>query len=128
MNRLLKFFHEFVNPHCDHCDVERAEKKVCSSCETLKTQLQIANFEKQQLLNSILSPVVAESFGERRDIPAAVEPIVPRHVPWNVRRKMLEEEDKHKMNLMREASKNMATVQSKSTEELEKELGIAGGS
>ena len=44
----------------------------------------------------------------------------PKNIPWNVRRQMLESEDREKARLMREAPKPISTA------ELEQELDVAG--
>lgn len=86
----------------------------CKSCETLIKQLEIANYEKKQLLDRILEkPTIIEKSPTNEVI------IPPRNVPWNVRRQMMEAEDREKARLMREVAKPI------STEDLEKELDIA---
>lgn len=86
---IREFFHHLFNPHCHHCAEEKEQASVCRSCEILKLQLEIANIEKQKLLDALL----------RRDEPVAPPvqeniPIRPRHVSWPVRRQMLEAEDR----------------------------------
>lgn len=94
------------------------ENKICASCETLKLQLEIANYEKQQLLNRLLAPPVTE---ERPVAPEPTTVLRPRNVPWAVRRQMLEREDRIKAATLRNAAK----PDSVATEELEKELNVA---
>ena len=94
------------------------ENLPCESCETLKAQLEIANYEKKQMLETILSftkPVV-EIKTETRDI----EPIIPKTVPWAVKRRMIEAEDRRTAQLKREKEVEIA--------ELEKELGVSDAS
>ncbi len=107
------WIHRLFNPHCPDCKEEREDSMVCESCETLKQQLEIANYEKKQLMDRILEKPALESKPELREV------TVPRAVPWPVRRQMLEAEDREKARLMREAPKPV------STEDLEKELDIA---
>ncbi len=87
--------------------------KVCQSCETLKQQLEIANYEKRALLDRLLKEPEKETIKEKRVT------TIPRTVHWNIRRQMLEQEDREKAKLMREAPKPQAT------DDLEKELNIA---
>lgn len=108
---MTNFFHRLFNPHCSSCYENEKDNKICQSCETLKTQLDISNFEKKQLLERLLNPIQPE-----KPEPVEYEPIPNKNVPWNVRRQMLEAEDREKAKLMRAAPK--------STEILEKELGI----
>jgi hypothetical protein len=91
----------------------RREARVCDSCETLKHQLEVANFEKKQLLDRLLEKPVVEPAKE----PTMVTK--PLGIPWHVRRQILEQEDREKAKLLREAPKPQ------STEDLEKELDVA---
>lgn len=118
------------------------DSKVCKSCETLRHQLEIANFEKKQLLDSILTtkPPVEQ--------PVYVQPesLKPKNISWAVRRQMLEAEDRKQASLFREQAKheqelklaaqiprgpdgglNVTIPDRNSIEELEKELGIGEG-
>jgi hypothetical protein len=113
MNSITKFFHELFQPHCPHCLEERQEDKHCESCETLKEQLSIANHERELLLQRILTPAPREADRIMAPEPQAVK---PRTVPWNIRRQMLEQEDREKARILREAPQPIA--------DLEKELGI----
>jgi hypothetical protein len=99
----------------------------CASCETLRMQLAIANDEKRQLLESILHPV------DRDITPASpvlnqveFEKLKPKMMTWNVRKQMLEAEDRAAAALMREQrEKNQPTEALKQDiEKLEKELGV----
>lgn len=104
------WIHRLFNPHCPSCH----DEMICNSCELLKGQLEVANHEKNRLLDRLLEkPAV--------DIPAPpMEVTRPHNIPWAVRRQMLESEDREKARLMREAP-----VAKISTEDLEKELDIA---
>lgn len=93
------------------------EEKICQSCETLKQQLEIANYEKQQLLNRIIEKPAPEP--EKQPI----EVTRPKMIPWNVRKQMLEREDREKAKLMKNAPKPDA--EKADVAELEKELDIA---
>ena len=90
------------------------DETVCKSCETLKAQLEVVNYEKTQLLAKILKEPDLP-----KEEPPAPKISIPRTLPWAVRRQMLEKEDREKARLMREAPKPV------STEDLEKELDIA---
>jgi hypothetical protein len=113
----MNWLHRLFNPHCPHCEI--AVK--CESCETLRSQLSLANHEKDQLLKYILEP--------RQEFQAAlptvihdenVESIKPKIVPWHVRKQMLETEDRRQAELLRESKKNVSAA----VEELERNLGI----
>ena len=104
---MSNWVHRLFNPHCEHC----LDERVCKSCETLKEQLESVNHEKNKLLDKLLTPPVAEVVaGPVREV------TTPVNVPWNVRRQMLEREDRERAKLMRNAPIP--------TEDLEKELNI----
>ena len=92
---LLKWYKEYL---------EVKGNKVCESCETLKQQLEIANYEKKQLLNRMLE----------KPEPIPVEPLKeimpPKSLPWRARRQILEAEDREKARAMREAAKPDAKI------------------
>lgn len=92
--------------------------QVCDSCETLRHQLEIANYEKKQLLERILEKPEPVKDPVRNETPM----LVPRNVPWNVRRQMLEAEDRAKAKLMKDAPKPDNETEKKETEQFEKEL------
>jgi hypothetical protein len=95
------------------------EEKVCQSCETLRQQLEISNYEKGELLKKLLKEPEAPPITEAPNITP------PRMVPWNVRRQMLEREDREKARLMRDAPKPDANTNKADVAELEKELDVA---
>lgn len=87
----------------------------CQSCETLKLQLSIANHEKDELLRTILS--FSKPPEQAPAQPIDYEKVKPKLMTWNVRKHMLEAED-------RAAAALLAEQQKKSIENLEKEVGI----
>lgn len=110
---MSNFIHRLINPHCEHCKEEREDSRICSSCETLRAQLELANYDKGRLLDRLLEKPGIE-------VPSKLAEITrPQTVPWNVRRQMLEKEDREKARLMAKAPKPIPT------EDLEKELEIA---
>lgn len=105
---MSNWFHRFFNPHCSHC----AEERICQSCEVLKQQVEAANYQNNRLMDRLLEKPAPE-------VPRApMEITKPVNIPWNVRKQMLEAEDREKAKLMREAPKPIQT------EDLEKELDI----
>jgi hypothetical protein len=87
------------------------EPSPCPVCEVLREQLHKSEVERKDLLQRALAPppqVVEQKVNEEDFVP-----IKPQYVPWNVRRQMLEAEDKKQAQLIRER-----------TAELEKELKI----
>lgn len=120
MNFITRFFHELLNPHCDHCHTEKQESRECPNCAILRQLLETEKFEKKELLNHMLEPkeiireVAVPSVGMSNKVPLS------RATPWRVRKELLEQEDRKAAQLAAEH----ARVSAKSTEELEKELGI----
>jgi hypothetical protein len=87
------------------------EESGCQTCEVLRAQLDESNRERRELLHKLLTK-------DQTEPPQKVNeedfvPIKPQYVPWNVRRQMLEAEDKKQAQLIRERNA-----------ELEKELKI----
>jgi hypothetical protein len=111
---IYNWFHKFLNPHCPHCKEEQEYARTCFSCETLRTQIEISRIENKRLLDRILEKPTVETPSLQ-----PMEPTRPLNIPWNVRRQMLESEDREKARLMAQAPKPI------STEELEKELDVA---
>ena len=98
----------------------KQENNICNSCETLKQQLEIVNYEKRQLINRILEK--PESEPEREFAPIPKE--LPKVVPWHIRRQMLEAEDRKKAELLRKAPKSDTEIKT-DVEQLEREMDIA---
>lgn len=93
------------------------EEEICQSCETLRQQLEIANYEKGQLLSKIL---------KEPEVPKETQPpqiTRPTRLPWPARRQLLEQEDREKARLIRSAPKPDATIAD--VAELEKDLKVA---
>ena len=89
---MIKFFHKLFNPHCADCRAEEIDKELsnheartCKSCETLRLQLDIANYEKKDLLNRLLNPI-------REEVTESIEfKEVPKQIPFHVRKAQLEQ-------------------------------------
>lgn len=88
------------------------DRNICQSCEVLKTALERANLEKDKLLRELLTGDIDNPPMMRDDVPLAL----PKNIPWNVRKQMLEREDRERARIL-----NDAPIP-KSTEDLEKEL------
>lgn len=115
---LLKWYREFKEI--------RAEFKsdvVCVSCESLKQQVEVLQYNNNQLLGALThKPEVVE-----RVIDPNLKPMLPRRMPFTQRREMLEAEDRHRAQLLRKKAEEMAptpTVASTTLEALEDEVGV----
>lgn len=118
------WFHHLLNPHCEQCKEEREENKVCPSCEILKQQLEIANYDRRQMTKDLIDAYKPAPPAP----PAAInyDEIKPRNIPFPVRRQMLEEEDRRKAIALRQNAESQKAAATQSVESLEKELGIEG--
>jgi len=101
-------------------ELER-EKSVCYSCETLRTQLAEANYEKKQLLMRVLNQgnVINAVPPVEEDEP--LKQIPAKHLPWPAMRARLEEQDRLK-SLELDKEKKIRAELDKENERLEKEV------
>jgi hypothetical protein len=106
--------------------LEFAERRrglqVCESCETLKQMNDHLRMDNDRLLRRIL-----EKPTEPEQIREAPQVSLPKSIPWNIRRQMLEKEDREKARLMREAPKPRENIEMEEIgiKEFEKELANA---
>jgi len=120
---MFKWLHHLLNPHCEHCYEQACDAQVCQSCEILKTQLEISNYEKKKLLDTILSSNQSE-VPQEKELPI---PIRPKHTPWEVTKNALEAADRKQAELMREHQRTVDELKKNlgpSIEKLEEELGV----
>lgn len=140
---MIKFLHHLFTPHCPDCRAEFIENreelklqhadelheresiKVCESCQTLTRQLEIANAEKERLLDRLLEITNPSKQVITQETPKVS---MPRAIPWNMRRQMLENEDRRKAQLSRQAPKADAPIVERADiKDLEKDLGVDDG-
>lgn len=120
MGNIVTWIHHLLNPHCVDCLEEKLGSKICASCETLKQQLQQANYEKQLLLNRILSPNNPEPVEIEQE---PIELKQSKYVPWSVMRQTLEENDRAKAIEIAKQKAEREKLQ-KEIEQIEKEVGV----
>ena len=115
------FFHKLLHPHCEQCKISEEERfaraeelKSCKTCEFLKMELAKERQRSGELLASILT---AQKANETISAPVNYEPIPSPYVPWHIRQRKLEDEDRKKALDLKGQVKQTETV-----EELEKEL------
>lgn len=128
MNKVGLWFHQLFNPHCSHCALlleeereRKAESKVCDTCEVLKSELAQAHNQIRELQSVLIHPTKTE---EPRINTSELKPILPSRIPWKVRQQMLEKEDRHAAELIRNRATQNPNPKSVSIEELEAELGV----
>lgn len=120
-----QWIHHLINPHCEHCKTEAEESRLCKSCEVVKHQLEIANYEKKQLLEAILDGAKPRASYQQK--PVEYEPLKPKSIPWQVRKQMLEAEDRERAKLMSKQKTEEVRIDNDLTNEIremEEELGI----
>jgi hypothetical protein len=110
---MANWFHRFFNPHCPHCAEELVQEMICESCETLKIENARLQRDNDRLLERILEKPETP---KEREIAPVPQSVLPKTLPWAVRRQMLEAEDREKARLMTKAAKPDVTT----TEEMEK--------
>lgn len=114
MNFIAKFFHEFLNPHCEDCIQEDLNNPLV---EELKLELANIRRERDRLLDYVLLKSEPQiEYNPSEDL----EPIQPKTVPWKIRKHMLEAEDSKKAALIRKNKEEQADA----IAELEKNLGV----
>lgn len=124
IRELLEIRYEFKERKVRLAEEKYERAHVCQSCEVLKSQLDRANREKDQLLRELLADDIKN---ETQPAAEAPQPVNPRLIPWKIKQQQLEAEDRAEA-IKREAFKKeqeAARLASKpSTSELEKNLGV----
>ena len=100
--------------------------ETCKSCETLKSQLAIANAEKKELTDTLLSLIKPKTY---EAAPMEVQPIIPTVGLWSRRRDMIEASKREEAKILanskvmgREDKTNKQPV--RDIETLEQEVGL----
>lgn len=110
---MFHWLHHLFNPHCKDCELSQQNameiKNSCASCDTLREQLSLEREEKRLLLRKLLPDEVKELPSSTEDL----KPIRTTAPSWNERRRLLEENDRAKAEILR-----------KKNEELEKDLQL----
>jgi len=89
----------------------------CKGCETLKYQLELANYEKKQLLDTILNIVKPQPV---ISTPVTTQPIHKVASSWTKQRAALEAEDRHRAQI--EAKDKLSVELKNRVDILEEEL------
>ena len=110
----------------------KTDYESCKSCETLKQQLEIANFEKQQLTDTLLGLLKPKVYEQ----PAReLQPLENTLQTFSRRKQKLEEEARQRARILRDSPfvasnvnkpvvKLSPDLDTSSVKELEEELGI----
>lgn len=94
-------------------------REECKVCHELRSQLDFANSQNKYLLDKHFEPQVVYKQAESTEAPA---PVGKAPIPWNIRKTLLEAEDRKTAQLMRDRAKELKNA--KSVDELEKSLDI----
>lgn len=95
----------------------RLHEEVCQSCEILKQTNDHLRMDNEKLLRRLIDKPEPELVRNEVSEP---QPLT-RHIPWAVRKQMLEAEDRQKAKLMAQ----FGALGNSKIEDLEKEMGIA---
>lgn len=104
---MRKWFHHLFNPHCADCKFNQLESKECKSCDTLKLALDHLEYQNRELLKTILElskPKVETVPTLTRE---EIESLAPKTIPWHVKRRQLEAEDRETARIMKEKEKEI---------------------
>ena len=100
LRELLDIRYEFRERHTNLKTVNEKNSQICDSCETLKTQLEIAHANNRLLMGKLLKedePVISGTV-------EGPKITVPKTIPWRQRQQMLEAEDRAKAAALRNAA------------------------
>lgn len=117
---MSNWFHRLLNPHCSFCAAEREDNKYCAGCDAKGAEIEALKQERDRLLNHILNPISKQN-SVQVDKDEDLQPIMPSNLPWKIRRRMLEENDRKQAEARKNAPKPDAEI-AKENEELEKVL------
>ncbi len=114
----MNWLHRLFNPHCPECEAKDLNPVI----EELRIELTSLRYERDRLLKYILDePRSGNNMGTQANSEIKdEEPILPKIIPWSVRKQMLEAEDHKKAQLIRQ---NKAE-QEAAIQELERKTGI----
>jgi hypothetical protein len=115
------WLHHILEPHCPDCREEREEARVCQSCEVLKHQIEMLNYTQRELIKTLAEVNKPETVIHQ---PVEFEPIKPKTIPWQVKRQLLEEEDRAKAKVIADNKKRQQEAKDNSIDKLEVELGV----
>lgn len=118
---LLNWYKEYLEIKAER-DARKRDLSFCSACETLKLQLAIANDERKMLISKLTDKPVVE---DRRAEPENYKQVLPNRMNWNLRRQMLEAEDRAAAKVLRTNEKANIGSKPLTVTEIEKELGVS---
>ena len=122
---LLNWYKEYLEIKNER-DAKKRELQYCESCEVLKLQLAIATEERRRLIDRIVEKPEPEELKQTE--PIMLKPVMPTRMSWDVRKQMLEREDRAAAQILKKNQELNKTVTSPLTvAAIEKELGVENG-
>jgi hypothetical protein len=109
---MIHWLHHLFAIQCDIC----AEERTCKSCEILREQLDIMRTERDTLLSHLINrntPARPESEPDEVNTPISIG---KNTIPWQVKRELLEKEDRERAKILRSVGPTI--------EELENDLRL----
>lgn len=101
MNFIVKFFHEFKNPHCEHCSqIVRNE-----TVEILRSELDRVNRNNEKLLEQLFDKVEFERTPRIEGPRPEFKPLLPKSKNWPIRQKELEQASRDRAKAIAELAK-----------------------
>lgn len=129
----MNWLHRFLHPHCEHCESERIAAEQCETCAVLTSQLMAVNEERRELQEALIEALRPKPIVSTHS-ETPFQPIPLGNMTWTRRREILEEQERQKAKIQREAknigrpnepspSKTIDQL-TKTIDQLEQELGI----
>lgn len=119
---MFNFFHRLFNPHCEHCREKEELDAHCETCEVLKQELAFLRQERNILLDKLLNKDIVDQSADKEVDLENFKSLRPTHVPWAVRKQMLENEDRQQAKLMRDKKKEIPQVKTEGVQLTVKEM------
>ncbi len=98
----------------------RERKKVCESCNFLRTELARSNIDRNFLIQQLLSK---KDESEAVNVNTNVEPILPKTIHWRIKQQELEANDRAEAAALEKQRKEAAAAKL-NTAKLEESIGI----
>lgn len=104
---LLDWYNEFlaIRRENERIRQDLIRNNVCESCEYLKIQVEKLQNQNKELIDKLTEEPKPPAIPEQVKVD-----IKPRHIPWNVRRQMLESEDRRAAAVLKQVQSDIAKV------------------
>lgn len=101
---LLNWYKELINIRleAEAIRINHEREKVCENCEYLKLQLEKAQLLNKELIDKLTKQETVNVVQEK--VPVDLK---PRNIPWNVRRQILEADDRKAAGLRKQVTEQI---------------------